>query len=59
MDKAVIVNQDRLRYVFLLACSVRTADNTHKKILGYHFWVVCGAGEGGRVKVVGGLDHFV
>jgi hypothetical protein len=57
--EAVIVNGDRLRYVFLLASSIVRTDNTYKGILGYHFWVVLGAGERGTVKVVGRVDHFV
>jgi hypothetical protein len=57
--EVVIVNQDRLRYVFLLGSSIGRTDNTYKGILGYYFWVILGAGEGGMVRVVGGSDHFV
>jgi hypothetical protein len=53
LGEAVIVNQGRLRYVFLLGSSIGRTDNTYKGVLEYHFWVILGACEGNMGRVVG------
>jgi hypothetical protein len=49
----------QLRRCFPLSIIMMRAGTACGRVVKYSFWVICGTGERGMVKVVGGLDHFV